>query len=261
VAAAGIAGLVGLAPWLGVDRDAPVEDATTLGAYDPPTGDGVARASGGAAGPATRPFAPAELGTQVFARRPGDAHLYLAAIVEVADGRARVVYADGESAWVGRRGLRSPEIAHGDAVEVWRGGRWRRGTVRGRRGPAVYVDDTWTSASRLRVRVDAEHQRGEGRAGHVAEDAWVEARGADGAWRPGVRVGVDGPTIQVALADGQASWLEWARVRAQGIGPGARVRLEGDPRRWIVAARIGHAVALVDGGGRRRWTSVARVRR
>ena len=260
-AALGIVGFVAAARWLGAPVSSTVEASTTLGAHESPTGDGVARANGGAAGPATRPFAPLELGTQVFAHRPGDAYLYLAAVVEVADGRARAVYADGESAWVGARGLRSPEIAHGDAVEIERDGRWRAATVEGRRGPAVLVDGAWTSASRLRVRVDAVHERGEGRAGHVAEDAWVEGRTEDGAWRPGVRVGVDGPTIQVVLADGQAPWLEWARVRSQGIGPGARVWLANERAPRIVAARVGHAIAVVDDAGARRWTAVSRVRR
>jgi hypothetical protein len=50
-------------------------------------------------------------------------------------------------------------------------------------------------------------------------------------------------------------------VRAQRIGPGIRVWVEGWPRPVIVASRVGDALAVVDETGARRWTALSRVRR
>lgn len=225
--------------------------------------EGTARARGddGAnAGLATRPNAPAWIGTQALARRDGGVWHQLAAIVRVRDGRALVVFADGDVAWVRADGLLAPELAVGDAVEHWDGDAYVAGEVEDRKGPALLVSGRWTSASRVRVRLDAAHARGVGRLSELTVDDWIEVATADG-WRPGVRVDAEGLSQRVVSSDGVERWVDHERVRGQRIGPGTPVEVDGRPGRFLVAARVGHALAVVDERGARRWTALSRVRR
>jgi hypothetical protein len=215
--------------------------------------------------PSTRRHAALSVGTQVLARREEALAYELAVIVRVDGARAFVVYADGRSAWIGERDVLAPELAAGDAVQAWNGSRFVPAEIVERVGPALRVlradgVRTWTSDARVRVRGDAMHARGEGIDSDVPSEAWIEAR-IDDAWRPGIAVWRRMGRVQVALSDGSAHWLDIDEVRPQRIGPGVRVRVDGWPRSVIVAARIGHALAVVDEDGTRSWTALSRVAR
>jgi hypothetical protein len=167
---------------------------------------------------------------------------------------------------VGARDLLAPELAPGDRIEVRRHRVYERAELVRRIGQALLVelDDgtrVWTNTARVRVRSDAHHRTGEGRHADVPpDDAWIELR--DGASRrPALLVenAPDQSTVHVVLGDGSARWVLRNDIDAQRIGPGTRVRV--DDREVIVAARIGDALCVVDGSGRRSWTSLARVRR
>jgi hypothetical protein len=67
--------------------------------------------------------------------------------------------------------------------------------------------------------------------------------------------------VRVASSAGEGRWLAHTQIRGQRIGPGARVWIDGDDAPYLVAARIGDALALVDADGARRWTALARVAR
>ncbi|HEY8428293.1 MAG TPA: hypothetical protein VIL20_07960, partial [Sandaracinaceae bacterium] len=125
---------------------------------------GTARASSEApappAGAATRPNAPAWMGTLVLARRPPGPYHELAVIVRVEPPRAFVVYANGASRWVRARDLLAPELAPGDALELAEGAGYVPVELVERIGEALRVrraDGTtqWTSAALVRVRSDA----------------------------------------------------------------------------------------------------------
>jgi len=231
-----------------------------------PAGDGVARAIGDGelgstpVGETTRRRAPLLIGTQVLASRAGGPYHELAVIVRVREHTAFVVYAEGSSAWVRARDVLVPEVAVADAVEMFDGVRFVPGIIRARLGSALLVDGAWSSVSRMRVRVDATHVGGEGRTSEVPPDAWVEAR-VDDAWHPGVSVDSIELRQRVVLGDGTGRWFGPEDLRPQQLGPGARVWVEGRDEPHIVAARVGHALAVVAPGGDRSWTSLARVRR
>ncbi|MCB9598344.1 MAG: hypothetical protein H6719_36860 [Sandaracinaceae bacterium] len=212
-------------------------------------------------GPATRPRAPLWVGTQVLARRGAGPWHQLAVIVRVSPPSAFVVFADGDADWVGADGLLAPEIAVGDRVQIYDGRRYVAAAVTERLGPAVRADAVWTSMGRLRIRVDALHATGEGRESDVPLDAWVEAEVEPGQWRPGVTVRTEGLRRLVALSEGAARWFEHEEVRAQGVSPGAWVWTDDRRAPRLVAARVGHALALVDDRGDRGWAALSQVRR
>lgn len=219
------------------------------------------------AGTSTRPRAPLFMGTQVLARRGRGPYHELAVIVRVDGPRAFVVYASGASAWVGPRDLLAPELAEGDAVEVAEGAGFAPATLLERVGEALHVrraDGTraWTSASAARVRSDAPHTTGEGLADDIPAGAWVEVRD-HGVLRPALQVdaSADGERALVALSDGSARWVARDDVATQRIGPGVVVWVDGSPEPMIVAARVGHALAVVGSRGDRSWTALSRVRR
>jgi hypothetical protein len=218
-------------------------------------------------GPQTRPFAPLWVATLALARTERSPYHELAVIVRVDPPRALVVYASGGSRWVYARELLAPELAPGDAVEVWDGSRFQEATLRQRVGSAVRVrspdgSQRWTSDANLRVRSDAAHRAGEGLESEVPPGAWVEAR-IGGVLRPGIAVDVtrEEDRLLVAMSDGTEIWIPQSGVRSQAIGPGVEVFVDGWPRPLLVAARIGHALAVVGEDGSRSWTSLARVRR
>ena len=93
--------------------------------------------------------------------------------------------------------------------------------------------------------------------------AWIEAEVGPGVYRPGIAVDArEGPDrLLVATSDGAERWVERDAVSAQQLGPGARVWVDGRSAPALVAARVGHALAVVDPDGTRSWTSLARVRR
>ncbi len=227
--------------------------------------DGVARARGVSVsadvpvGAPTRPRAPLHLGTQVLARMGRGPYYEFAVIVRVEDHRGFVVYADGDSAWVDAGGVLAPELASGDDVEVFDGVGFVPAVVRARVGSALLVDG-WTSVSRVRLRLDAAHTANAGRGSSVPAEAWVEAL-VDGAWRPGISVDSAGLRQRVVLGDGREVSLGHRSVRAQQLGPGARVLVDGRDAEQIIAARIGHALAIVGPDGTPGWTSLSRVRR
>ncbi|MGE0787415.1 MAG: hypothetical protein AB7S26_17210 [Sandaracinaceae bacterium] len=238
-------------------------------AYQEVGGPGTAVASDApsaprAEGPLTRPFAPLQVGTQVLAREASASPwLRAAVIVRARGGRAFVVFADGTSRWVGRRDVVAPELAPGDAIEVSDGARYLAATVTERIGAAVRVTgglDGWTSAARVRVHERGHHRRGEGRSLRVGPGAFVEIA-VGGALRPGIAVRSDGDERVVALAFGDEVRVASDALRPDAIGPGSRVYLDTSAERWIVAARIGDAIVVVDPVGQRRWTAIARVRR
>lgn len=223
-------------------------------------------------GPTTRPRAPLWVGTQVLARKGPGPHHQLAVVVRLDPPRAFVVYADGDSDWVRRGDLLAPELAPGDALELFDGSGYAEVELLERVGPALRVRRDgraeWTSASRIRVRSDAAHARGDGLESEIPPGAWVEVPVTDAelapgraALRPGLAVesGVEG--LRVALSDGSARWVAVPEVRPQRVAPGARVWVDGWTAEAIVAARIGHALVVVDDDGVRRWTALSRVRR
>ncbi len=219
------------------------------------------------AGTSTRPRAPLWMGTQVLARRGRGPYHELAVIVRVDAARAFVVYASGASAWVGPRDLLAPELAEGDAIEIAEGAGFAPATLAGRVGEALEVrraDGTtlWTSAAVVRVRSDARHAMGEGLADDIPAGAWVEARD-HGVVRPALQVEAspDGAQALVAFSDGSARWVARDDVEVQRIGPGVLVWVDGAREPMIVAARVGHALAVVSRGGERSWTALSRVRR
>lgn len=238
-------------------------------AHEParPRGEGVANAAseddGVPPGPATRPHPPLHVGTQVLARVESSRWFQLAVITRRQGRRAFVVFADGSSTWTGQSDVLAPELATGDPVEVWDGARWVPATITDRLGPALQISGAtqeWTTVARVRVRVDARHEAGTGRRFSVPRSAWVEAQEGD-VWRPGLVVATDGLRSRVALEDGRETWLEHDAVRAQTLGPGARVFVDGEPGEWIVASRIGHALSVVSPSGETAWTALSRVRR
>ena len=93
--------------------------------------------------------------------------------------------------------------------------------------------------------------------------AWVEAQVGPGAFRPGVAVDAreDPSSLLVATSDGSERWIPRVAADAQQLGPGARVWVDGVSEGAVIAARIGHALAVVSPDGTRSWTSLARVRR
>lgn len=260
--AALVGGAVGLPPRaveapLGLDREVPHHGR----AFAQPVAE-----AGLPPGPTTRPRAPLWVGTQVLARKGRGPHHQLAVIVRVDAPRAFVVWADGDSDWVARGDLLAPELAVGDAVEVFDGAAYAAARLVGRVGSALRVrreDGTegWTDASRIRVRSDARHARGEGLESEIPPGAWVEVRVEEGAWRPGLGVASEGGRLAVALSDGSVRWVPADDVRRQALGPGMRVWVDGWSAPAVVAARIGHALAVVDPEGARGWTALSRVRR
>lgn len=212
-------------------------------------------------GSPTRPRSPLWVGTQVLARIGDGPFHQLAVVVRVDDDEAFVVYADGDADWLPRSALLAPEVAGGDEVEVFDGARWRRGRVDERVGPALRVDGRWTSLSRVRVRVDARHRMNEGREGSIPPGAWVEAEVEEGTWRPGIAIEAGDERLLVALGEGGFGWFDRRRIRAQAIGPGVRVWVDGRETEMIIAARVGHALAVVAPDGSRSWTALSRVRR
>ena len=231
---------------------------------------GIALAQGEAralpAGPTTRPRAPEWEGTMVLARMDGGALHRLGVIVRVRDRRAFVVYADGDSEWLGRADLLSPEIADGDAVLMEDGSALVDATVIGRVGPAIELRladgrTVWTNASVVRIRSDGAHQRGRGAHSPIPPGAWVEAHAGAGVWRPGIAVGSDPSGLLIAFSDGTERWVRRDETRAQALDPGARVWVDGRGAEAIVAARIGDALVVVDPDGTRSWTALSRVRR
>lgn len=226
--------------------------------------EGTARArddGGAAAGAPTRPRAPAWVGTQALARRDGGPWHQLAVLVRARDGQAMVVFADGDVAWVAADALLAPELAVGDRVERWDGSSFVGGEIEDRLGPAVRVGGVWTDAARIRVRVDAAHTSGMGRVSEVDPEDWIEAA-TEAGWRPGVRVDAVGLRFRVVTSDGAERWLDHEAVRGQRIGPGTRVAVDGrEGATLLVASRVGHALAVVDARGARRWTALSRVRR
>ena len=227
--------------------------------------DGVARArgvvdSGGPVGAATRPRAPIRVATQILARVGRGPYFSPGVIARVSEGRAFVVFADGDTAWVGPGALLAPELVPGDALEVYRAGRFVSGRLEAQNGAAVRVGGRWTSLSQVRVRLDARRGSGDARGFQVSGDAWVEAQ-RDSRWRPGVVVGVQGSRTRVVFADGVERWLPYTAVRPQRLDPGTWVLVEERPGRWIIGSRVGHALAIVGTDGRRGWTAVSRVLR
>lgn len=217
--------------------------------------------------PPTRPSAPAWTGTQVLAQRGAGPYHELAFIVRTERSRAYVVYASGTSGWVRSSGLLAPELAPGDALEVDDGTGFAPATLLRRVGTALRVRRAdgralWTSAGRVRVRREGRHARGEGLESDVPAEAWVEARVGD-ALLPGLAVGgsQDHARVLVVFADGTSGRIARAHVRAQAIGPGVALRVEGASGPRIVAARVGDALIVVDEAGRRSWTALARVSR
>jgi len=218
-------------------------------------------------GPVTRPRAPLWVGTQVLARQVGALH-QLAVVVRADPPRAFVVFANGDADWVHRRDLLAPELASGDALEVSDGARVVPATLLARVGPALRVEipgegARWTDASCVWVRSDGAHRRGEGLESEVPPGAWVEAQVGPGAFRPGVAVDAreDPSSLLVATSDGSERWIPRVAADAQQLGPGARVWVDGVSEGAVIAARIGHALAVVSPDGTRSWTSLARVRR
>src|SRR5690606_70984 len=117
------------------------------------------------------------------------------------------------------------------------------------------------SASQVRVRSDAAHIRGAGLHSDVPPGAWVEARVEGAVWRPGLAVGADIARSWVTFSDGTGRWVSSRDVRPQRLGPGVRVWIDGWSESAVVAARIGHALAVVTDDGSRGWTALSRVRR
>ncbi|MBX3274292.1 MAG: hypothetical protein KF729_28755 [Sandaracinaceae bacterium] len=213
-------------------------------------------------GTPTRAYAPRIVGTQVLARSGAGPWHQLAVIVAIRARSAHCVFADGDVAWVADDGLLEPELGPGDAVRVVDGeGRASDGTVTARVGAAIRVDARWTSAARVRVRADAPHPARDGPAREVAANGWVELRDGAAGWRPGVVAERDGLRALVLLDRGDAHWVEQAVLRPQAIGPGVRVEADDRPGAYVVAARVGDALVLVDARGGRRWASLAEVRR
>lgn len=232
---------------------------------------GTARASSEApslpAGASTRARAPLWIGTEVLARRGQEPYHELAVIVRVDVPRAFVVYASGASGWVRARDLLAPELASGDALEIAEGAGFVPVELVDRIGEALHVrradgSTHWTSAASMRVRSDARHHTGEGLDDEIPPGAWIEVR--DGTvLRPALQVEAsdDGERAYVAFSDGSARWIDEDDVLVQGIGPGVRVWVDGASAPMIVAARVGHALAVVGADGARSWTALSRVRR